>query len=299
MNATTRRALWALVLCLAFPAVVSAATLPVGALVHAGDHLHVTVAGESALTQDVVVAEDGTIGLPLVGQVRVAGTTPEGASAAVAVALKPYIRDPKVTVDVATEGHITVTILGDVVNAGAYTLRPGATLSAAITAAGGMAPTIAGEYPVARIANPDGTVYHLSLDKLLREGDPTRDVTLQDRSAIYVPGPTQFDIVVLGAVDHPGTIPINEGDRLSIAIAKAGNSVNSKADLTRVAITRTEPNGTRATHPVNLYQALEKGDARFDPSLRAGDIVYVPIANKSSGNLTNAMFLIARLLFIL
>ncbi len=283
----------------AFPGFASAAIAPAGSLVNAGDKLHVQVAGEKELTRDVVVAGDGTIGLPLVGQVRVAGATPSGACDAIAMALKPFIRDPHVTVDITTEGHITVTVLGDVVNSGEYTLRPGATLSAAITAAGGMAPSINGAYPVARVANPDGTVYHLSLDKLFRDGDPSRDVTLKDRSAIYVPGPVQFDVVVLGAVDHPGTVPINEGDRLSIAIAKAGNSVKSTADLSRISVTRTEPDGTRATHPVNLYQALERGDARFDPSLRAGDIVYVPIAKKSHGNLTNAVFLLSRLLFFL
>jgi polysaccharide biosynthesis/export protein len=128
-------------------AAVSAAVLPVGALVHPGDRVHVTVAGEAALTQDVVVAEDGTIGLPLVGQVHVAGLTPADAGNAIAIALKAFMREPRVTVDVATEGHITVTVLGDVVNSGAYTLRPGATLSAAITAAGGMAPTISHRLP--------------------------------------------------------------------------------------------------------------------------------------------------------
>ena len=108
-----------------------------------------------------------------------------------------------------------------------------------------------------------------------------------------------FDVVVLGAVDHPGPVHINEGDRLSIAIAKAGNSVNSHADLTRVSVSRTEPDGKRAAHPVNLYEALEKGDIRFDPSLRANDIVYVPEARESHGNLTDAVFLLSRLIFFL
>lgn len=273
--------------------------LPADNIVHPGDQLQVQVLGENAVSQTVVVAGDGTIGLPLAGQVRVAGDSISGAGDAVADALKRYIRNPHVVVTVVAAGHESVLVLGDVVNSGEYQLRPGARLSEAITAAGGMAPAIQGAYPVARIALPSGTVEHISLERLLRGGDPERDIVLPDRTAIYVPGPTSFDVTVMGAVDRPGTVTVNEGDRLSIAIAKAGNTPDSHADLNRVLVTRTEPDGKTASHPVNLYESLEKGDSRYDPLLRKGDIVYVPIARQSHGNLTNTVFLLSRLLFFL
>ena len=272
--------------------------LPAATVVHAGDQLQVQITGDNEMSQTVSVADDGSIGLPLIGQVHVAGSSPGGASDAIAVALKRFVRDPHVNVIVLSEGHVNVLVLGDVTNSGEYALRPGARLSDAIAAAGGMDSSINGEYPVARIALPNGTTYHISLDKLLRGGDPARDVELPDKSAVYVPGPTTFDITVLGAVDHPGTISLNEGDRLSIAIAKAGDSATSSADLTRIMVTRTEATGKTASHPVDLYKALEKGDTRFDPRLSKGDIVYVPIAAQSHGNLTNAIFLLSRLFFL-
>jgi polysaccharide biosynthesis/export protein len=292
-------ALLGLALVLAFGSVAGAATPPADAILHAGDKLQIQVGGETEVSQKVVVADDGTIGLPLVGQIHVAGATPSGAGEAIAGALKRYIRDPRVVVAVVAEGHVNVQVLGDVVNSGSYALRPGARLSDAIAAAGGMEPTISGAYPVARIAFADGTSYSISLEKVLRGGDPTRDIELADRSAVYVPGPSTFDITVLGAVDHPGTVTVNEGDRLSIAIAKAGNTPSSKADLTHVMVTRTEPDGATGSHPVDLYQSLEKGDTRFDPRLRKGDVVFVPVAKQSHGNLTNAVFLLSRLLFFL
>jgi polysaccharide export outer membrane protein len=264
-----------------------------------GDRLHVQVDNQAELDQNVVVASDGTIGLPLVGIIHVAGATPSDAAAAIASALQRYIRTPHVTIDVSASGHINVMVLGDVANSGEYQLRPGATLTDAIAAAGGMDPAINGAYPVARIALADGTTYNISLEKLLRGGDPDRNVTLGDRAAIYVPGPTTFDITVLGAVDHPGTVTLNEGDRLSIAIAKAGHTQDSKGDLTRILVTRTEPDGKTASHPVDLYQALEKGNTLYDPRLRKGDIVYVPIAKQTHGVLTNAVFLLSRLLFFI
>jgi polysaccharide biosynthesis/export protein len=287
---------FALVLALLAP--VGAQSVPAVAIVHPGDRLQVQVNGEDEISQTVSVADDGTIGLPLVGQIRVAGATPTAVSNAIATALKRYVRDPRVVVSVLSEGHINVLVLGVVANSGEYELRHGARLSDAITAAGGMDPTINGEYPIARIAMPNGTVNHISLDKLLRGGDPERDIVLPDHAAVYVPGTTTFDITVLGAVDHPGTITLNEGDRLSIAIAKAGNSANSKADLNRIMVTRAEAGGKAVSHPVDLYQSLEKGDSRYDPRLAKGDVVFVPIARQSHGNLTNAIFLLSRLLFL-
>jgi protein involved in polysaccharide export with SLBB domain len=286
----------ALVFALLLP--VSAQDARPVAVVHAGDRLQVQVNGESEVSQTVFVADDGTIGLPLVGQIHVAGATPSAVGQTIAAALKRYVRDPKVVVSVLSEGHINVLVLGVVANSGEYQLRSGARLSDAIAAAGGMDPTINGEYPIARIAMPNGTINHISLDKLLRGGDPDRDIVLPDHAAVYVPGATTFDITVLGAVDHPGTITLNEGDRLSIAIAKAGNSANSKADLNRIVVTRTEAGGKTASHPVDLYQSLEKGDTRFDPRLSKGDIVYVPVARQSHGNLTNAIFLLTRLFLL-
>jgi len=287
-----------LALMLALGAGTAAQTAAPTTVLHAGDRLEVQVLGENELAQKVVIASDGTIGLPLVGEIRVGGATPADAAGAIAVALQKYLRNPQVTLNVVGAGHINVLVLGDVVNSGEFQLRPGARLSDAITAAGGMDPSISGEYPVARIALADGTTYHISLDKLLRGGDPERDVALGDRAAVYVPGPTTFDVAVLGAVDHPGTITLNEGDRLSIAVAKAGSSQSASADLGRIMVTRTEANGKSASHPVDLYQSLEKGNNVYDPLLHKGDIVYVPVARQAHSVLPNVLFILSRLIFL-
>lgn len=290
----------ALTIALVF-AFVSGSTFPArsaDSVVHPGDQLQVQVVGEDSVSQKVVVADDGTIGLPLIGQIHVGGATMTGASDAIAGALKRYVRDPRVIVSVLGEGHINVLVLGDVVRSGEYALPSEAKLSNAITAAGGMEPTIDGAYPVARIAFPNGTVYHISLDKLLRAGDPDRDIALADHAAIYVPGPTTMDITMLGAVDHPGTLTLNEGDRLSIAIAKAGDTPSSHADLSRIIVTRTAADGKTAAHPIDLYQALEKGDTRYDPLLRKGDIVYVPLAKTPHNYVNSVLTLLSRLFFL-
>jgi polysaccharide export outer membrane protein len=265
---------------------------------NAGDRVRVDVAGEAELSQTVTVAGDGTIALPLAGTLAIGGSSPAAASATIASALRRFVRDPRVTVERVTEGTIAVLVLGAVAQSGSYALRPGAHLSEAIAAAGGMDPAIDGAYPVARIALADGTTYHLSLEKILRGGDATRDIALTQAAAIYVPSPQTFAITIIGAVDRPGTLSLRDGDRLSIAIAKAGDTPATHADLRHIVVTRTGADGRAVAHEVDLYAALEHGDLRFDPPLHPGDVVDVPSGSTAPGALVDALALLTHLLFL-
>ena len=263
--------------------------------IHAGDRLDVQVLGEPALSQRVFVGEDGAIDLPLAGHLRIAGATPTAAADLIAGSLRTYLRDPLVTVSLGAVAQLTVTVLGDVHEAGKYTLNAGAHVRDALAAAGGLnVPN--GSYPTARVALAGGGVEAVPLEAVLRGGDTSRDVELSDRATIYVPGPTQFEVKILGAVDKPGVIAVNEGDRLSMAIAKAGSSVDSKADLSRVLVTRTEPDGKTASHQIDLYRAIDSGDIRYDPRLRKDDIVYVPLGSRTHGALSSGLFLLRTLI---
>ncbi len=102
---------------------------------------------------------------------------------------------------------------------------------------------------------------------------------------------------VLGAVSRPGNVEINKGDRLSMAVARAGAESASRPDLNRVFITRKDPaTGQTTSYQVNLYQALEKGDQRFDPVLVQDDKVFVPEARGVSPMSIGLLSILGRLL---
>jgi polysaccharide export outer membrane protein len=248
-------------------------------LIHAGDQLAVSVYGESALTQNVTVLPDGCVNLPLAGKVRVAGYSTDVASKRLAHALAPYIRRPMVTIEVASEGQVNALVLGDVKTPGKYALRGNAHLTDAIAAAGGLDAGMVGELPVARVQTDGGAVRTISMQSLLRDGDQSLDVALGANSVVYVQSRATFAIEVVGAVDRPGALELHEGDRLSIAIAKAGNSANAQSDLSHVFVTHNA-SGHTSTTQVDMYRALEHGDLVGDPKLAQGDVVYVPQAKK-------------------
>jgi polysaccharide biosynthesis/export protein len=254
-------------------------------VIHPGDQLSVQVFGEQP--QNLTVLADGSIEYPLIGRVPIGGLTVTAASQVLAARLARYVRHPMVTIIVAQQGQPTVLVLGNVKTPGKYQIRPDGRLTDALAAAGGIG-QVNGQLPDARISSDSGDMQDVSLEQLLQKGNLGLDMPMHDGDVVYVPGPVTFEVFVSGAVDHPGDIQVSEGDRLAMAIAKAGNSTNSQADLNHIRIMRTGPDGKEISHEYDLYQALQNNDQTADPVLQKGDIVYVPEAHgQNSRNFVN------------
>jgi polysaccharide export outer membrane protein len=141
--------------------------------------------------------------------------------------------------------------------------------------------------------------------KIYTEGDLSGNVPVSDGATVFIPAPAIIDIEVTGAVDHPGQIELSQGDRLSMAIAKAGNSSQTDADLNNIHITRPLANGQAQNFSINLYQELQQGNVAKDIVMQKGDVVFVPKAKHglngdNSSASTNPLYLLllgARLIF--
>ncbi|GAC1405835.1 MAG: hypothetical protein NVSMB64_11010 [Candidatus Velthaea sp.] len=242
---------------------------------HGGDELNVVVYGEKDLSQSVKVLPSGTISYPLLGEVKVSGLTPTQAADALAKGFSRYIRHPQVSVSVAKEGALAVLVLGNVKTPGKYDLPARSRLTDAIASAGGLGITD-GSFPVARMATSEGAVTQVSLQALLHDGDTSQNNLLADEMTVYVPSPLTLNVQVLGAVDHPGNISMAEGDRLSMAIARAGESPGTNADLNHIVVRRQKVDGSLQSYNVNLYDVLKSGDISKDFIMEKNDLVYVP-----------------------
>jgi polysaccharide export outer membrane protein len=80
---------------------------------------------------------DGTLAVPLVGQVVMAGQRPEDVALSLKERFKPYIQVPEVTV-VILESHVIVSMVGEIKTVGVMEVRRPATVLQAIAAAGGL-----------------------------------------------------------------------------------------------------------------------------------------------------------------
>lgn len=250
--------------------------------IHGGDQLGVQVFGDQTLTQTVTVLPNGDIFYPLVGRLHVGNQTPDEAAGTIRSALKKYVRNPIVTVSVIAQGQLNVLVLGNVKNPGKYLVPPSSRLSDAIAAAGGVGPTD-GNFPDARIADAAGSVRSISLQKLLHDGDTSVDLPISSGSTVYVPAPITFVVEVLGSVDHPGDVLLREGDRVAMAIAKAGTSADRNPDLNHIKVRRTMPDGQTASFDINLFKELDAANVSQQFVMEKGDVVFVPQGKKGIG----------------
>jgi polysaccharide biosynthesis/export protein len=102
-----------------------------------GDVVQVSVFGQEAMSTKGEVRADGTLAVPLLGQVLVAGSRPEDVANSLKQRLKPYVNSPEVTV-VILESHVIVSLVGEIKNVGVIEVRRPATVLQAIATAGGL-----------------------------------------------------------------------------------------------------------------------------------------------------------------
>jgi len=102
----------------------------------AGDRVRLVVFGQKDLSGDFVVTGNGTLSLPLIGEVTVKGLTLRQIEAAIAGKLEPdYLKNPRVSAEVIN--YRPFYIIGEVKNPGTYPYVNGMRIVNAVAIAGG------------------------------------------------------------------------------------------------------------------------------------------------------------------
>jgi polysaccharide export outer membrane protein len=103
------------------------------------DRLSILVWKNPELSKDVTVRPDGTITVPLVGDITAEGLTPSALREEIARRLARFVRDEGavVTVVVAEVNSYTFTVMGNVEKPGVFTAKKYMTVLEAIQLAGG------------------------------------------------------------------------------------------------------------------------------------------------------------------
>ena len=102
-----------------------------------GDKVRITVFGEETLSGEFIVANNGSVAMPLIGEVQAGGLTPTAFQATVQQRLEAsgMVRSPRVSADVTA--YRPFYILGEVTTPGQYPYAIGMTVTKAVATAGG------------------------------------------------------------------------------------------------------------------------------------------------------------------
>jgi polysaccharide export outer membrane protein len=269
-----------------------------GYRVAVGDKVFISVPQRADLNRNLVVKKNGTIALPIAGDLRVEGLTLAELETRVYQALKEYY--PSITsVDVTITGaaELVVYVIGQVGDPGKYDFVSPPNLWEAIREAGGPTSTaslddvriVSGSGGGSQVVNVQIALERGTVDQLppLNDGDT---VILQDRPVIYS---GSLGVSVFGAVVKPGSYKLQGKRDLLTAILLAGGPTKA-SDLSKIKIIRATDNNTVLSFEVDLRNYLKVGDPAANPRLSPGDTVHIPEQNRLSMLLKNdASFLLS------
>lgn len=196
-----------------------------------GDQIQIIVEDEPDLSGEVTVGPDGFIRLRLAGSIQAAGLTVEELAAQIEKALRQYLREPKVIVNLKQFTPLArrVYVMGAVKTPGAYPLPlvGPTTVFDAIMLAGGFAENA--DWERVRVFRKDGQMSTVNL-KNLQVSNLAGGGIVQPGDVIWVP-PAYIIVNIVGAVQKSGPFSVPTRATLLDAIALAGGVTDLSADV--------------------------------------------------------------------
>lgn len=252
---------------------------PMPAPITPGDLLDVSEFHTPEFHSEVRVSPDGTVMLPLIHKVRVAGLDEQAAARVIEAALvaQGMLRHPQVSVMVLSYVGQDVSVLGEVVRPGVYPYTLHHRLLDLISAASGLTPN------AGRLVN----IFHRDDAKTPHPVvlDPSGTDSFSDHNPELLPGDTvQVSraglVYVVGDVLRPGGFPVDPAQGLTVvqALALAWGTTPNAASTHAVLI--REQKGGRTLTTLNLKKMLRGQEP--DQPVRDHDILYVPDSTAKS-----------------
>jgi len=271
-----------------------------------GDQLDLKVFSSPELSGTLPVLADGSVSLPLVGSVRVAGLTPQQASQWIQELFSQDLLSPELQITVASPRPLNISLIGELQRPGLYTVAGNSegtvsqasglpTLITAIQAAGGITPAanITDVTLQRRLPGQERRYKQtsLNLSSLLFQGDQAQNPYLFDGDIIKIPtatespsdatelgatniNPNGIQVQIVGEVVSPGQISMPSNTPLNKAILMAGSPVDLRANKRNIELFRLNRNGTVTMRRLVFNPSADVND-ESNPPLRDGDIVRV------------------------
>lgn len=250
-----------------------------------GDLLDIRVFNQDQMSGTARVSTDGTVDLPFVGRVEVAGQSVPKIEQTLTQRYGRVLKEPVVSVRVLEVNSRHVSVSGVVPRPGVYAFSGQITVLEALSMAGGVDPShgantiylLHSPKPQMRSAADGSTAISvnsvletLDLNRMYRE--PSLNRVIQPGDVIEVPPAER--VFVTGDVLHPGEMQFRPGMTVTQAVSVSGGFL-TQANKGKVRILRRAASGTGRTELIVDVGAVQKNH-KPDVTLQAEDIVLVP-----------------------
>jgi polysaccharide biosynthesis/export protein len=193
-----------------------------------GDVLNIQSLGSINAKNKVIIARDGSVNIPKVGQITVAGMPYEDAIKSIREYVKSKFLDVDLYVNLEKSRDMTILLIGNAANPGVYTMPGGSSILSVLHAAGGIGET--GSYRKILHKRNNNVIQEIDLYDVLISGNLLFKTPLRSGDAIIVGAPKKM-VSISGGVNTPALYELKENENLreliNLAQGFSANAYNS------------------------------------------------------------------------
>jgi polysaccharide export outer membrane protein len=250
-----------------------------------GDQILLRLWGHQSLNSQLTIDSSGSIYVPQVGAIHVAGLRFEQLQDRVNEELSHTFRNYNLSLNLGHLRSVQVYVVGEARRPGAYTVSSLSTVLNALLASGG--PNVQGSLRDIQIRREGQPAMHFDVYDFVLRGDKSKDIRLQSGDTIFIPvvGP---QVALAGSVRHPAIYELH-GDTSFADLVSLAGGYSATASKTQVSLERIEDGQVRRTLSVGL------DSTGLAMNLRDGDVLYINHITRGfeksvtiRGNLANA-----------
>jgi protein involved in polysaccharide export with SLBB domain len=192
------------------------------------DELLIDLSGDNDVNYKLKVSPEGTVRLQYVGQISVGGLSIEQATSKIRSGMSgtyPSLRNGRtsLSINLGNIRSIKITMVGEVMKPGSYTLSSLSTVFNALNAAGG--PNQNGTFRKIQVVRNNKVVSTIDVYDFLLNGIQQNNIRLQDQDVVNVPV-YQTRVEIAGEVKRPALYEVLNTESLEDVIRFAGGFSN-------------------------------------------------------------------------
>jgi protein involved in polysaccharide export with SLBB domain len=233
-----------------------------------GDELLIRGSGTIDIDYRATIDRNGTISIPTVGTVVLAGVKAGDAEGVVRGAVAKLYKGVAVDVTFGRLRAITIYVVGQARRPGTYTVSSLSTLMTALFASGG--PNANGSMRRVQVKRSGRTVAELDLYAFIAKGDKSTDIKLQDGDSIYIPPAGGF-VGLVGMVNTPAIYELKANADTIESVLDVAGGLPVVADPRRAFLERIDP---KKSQPRSVEQFALSGEG-LKRSLKDGDVLNI------------------------
>ena len=235
-----------------------------GYVLDIGDILNIQLVGQINETEDYIINNDGSISMPDIGKIIIAGLSLNEASQFIKSKINAALIGTEAFISLAEIRDVNVMVSGNAKNPGIYTLTGNSNILHAISVAGGISEF--GSVREINLLRDNKVIESLDVYDLLIKGKYNIKKRLRSGDVVFVEARKNV-VTIDGAVHRPAKYEVFDDQNLD-SVIKYANGIKQTADLSNMSLERIL-DGTLKTIPVFTETQFETIKA-ID-----GDLIYV------------------------